>query len=631
MATARSLDYRSDIDGLRGLAISLVLFFHLFPEWVIGGFVGVDVFFVISGFLITSIIEAQHRSGTWSIVAFYGARIRRLFPSLLIVFMASLAGGWKVLLPDEYVSLGRHLKAGLGFYENLLLRRETGYFDLEVALKPLAHLWSLSIEEQFYVLFPWIVWLTRGSRQVQGGVLVILFLGSFSFNLWAAYISPREIYLLPWTRFWELMAGALIAYGHPLAAVRRISPVLAQCLVLTGLAMIVVSAFSIRETTVFPGWPALAPVIGAALVIVGGGRQDALPGWLATRPLVMMGLISYPLYLWHWTLRSFLLLEVGNAPGLLPRCAVGLLSLLLAFLCYRYLEIPARKTLSRGRVTAILMLGALVIAGAAMELVHRGGFPERFPALILEATDRSPPEWRIGRCLLRGSQSPDAIPEECFAEEDKLLRAKQKKVLLWGDSFSAHLYPGLRSVPGQPFGITQLGMVACFPSSDFESPSARNCPKLAEFVLGHVSRHHYDRVLIAANWEKYPQTLLDHALPKTLEALKARGVRQIVLYGPPPRWTMGLPRLVARWGSQPDRLGQGFLANDPLIEARLMKLAQEQHVGYVSIRDHLCNAEGCLVRWKGQLTATDTEHLSPSGARFLFQHLERSEILGDVQ
>jgi peptidoglycan/LPS O-acetylase OafA/YrhL len=210
----QSFEYRPEVDGLRGVSILLVVIYHFFPKALPGGFIGVDIFFVISGFLITGISRSRYLDAKWSILSFYSARIRRLFPSLLLDIAFSLLIGWYSLLPSEYLGLARHAKAGLGFFENFVLSRESGYFGGTIGLKPLAHLWSLSIEEQFYLMFPLLVLFTKGWERHGIKIMTLILLGSFLTNLYRTYIVPSDVYLAPATRFWELMSGAVLSLLH---------------------------------------------------------------------------------------------------------------------------------------------------------------------------------------------------------------------------------------------------------------------------------------------------------------------------------------------------------------------------------------------------------------------------------
>lgn len=295
--TAGTLAYRRDIDGLRAVAVVPVVAFHAFPEWVPGGYVGVDVFFVISGYLIGSLVFAQWDAGRFSPLAFWARRACRLLPALLLVLGAVLAAGWVLLLPDEYRMLGRHVRGGAMYLSNFVLARESGYFDVAAEAKPLLHLWSLAIEEQFYLVLPLVVvGLGRWKRLVVP-VLGALLLGSFGYGLIDTPRNPAAAYFLPQSRVWELLVGVLLARsGGALrgGAIRGGAGAAA----LLGMTAIMVPVMLLDRSSAFPGWWALLPVMGTVAVVAsaGSGFNRAV---LSHRWLVTVGLVSYPLYLWH--------------------------------------------------------------------------------------------------------------------------------------------------------------------------------------------------------------------------------------------------------------------------------------------------------------------------------------------
>jgi len=635
------LEYRPEIDGLRGVSILLVVIYHFFPKALTGGFIGVDIFFVISGFLITGISKSRYRDESWSTLSFYSARIRRLFPSLLLVIGFSLFIGWFSLLPSEYLGLGRHAKAGLGFFENFALSRESGYFGEAIGFKPLAHIWSLSIEEQFYLMFPLLVLFTKGWERHGVKTMSIILLGSLLTNLYRAYIDPSDIYLAPAARCWELMSGAVLSLlltktppkEGGLNRQSRILPILVELLAICGLLLMVIPAFWISETTIFPGWPATLPVIGALITIHLGSRSRLIRGVLTNRPIILIGLISYPLYLWHWVLRSFLLLELGLEPSFLSRCLTLLMSGLIAYACYRWVEAPFRKTARQGFATALLLAGAVIVALAASLIVGAKGFPNRFPEHVDNAEiieESYPSEWRLRSCLLKGSQTPDNLGDECVTDPLELADTAKHdiKVLLWGDSYAAHLYPGLKSFQNAEAKVTQINMVACFPGKGFRSKNSQNCWMLYDFVISHLAQHHYDLVILAANWESYGRERIEGDFISTLKELNTVSPNNVVIFGPPPRWSMPLGKLMAkkyhRFNKQefPERLSDGLSQETFELDQRMERIVTAQNMGYISIVGHLCDHNGCLVRRGPKLMSVDEGHLSLEASHLLFDSLK---------
>jgi peptidoglycan/LPS O-acetylase OafA/YrhL len=366
--------YRADIDGLRAVAVLLVVGFHLFPKECPGGFIGVDVFFVISGYLISGIIFRGLQNADFSFGGFYSRRARRILPALILVLVFTYAVGWWVLLPDEYDRLSKHIASAAGFVSNFTLWNESGYFDADAYQKPLVHLWSLAIEEQFYILWP--VTLALAWKRKWNIPLVIFLIATVSFAANVAIVggNPTEAFYSPACRFWELMAGALLGYrtsdqpGLP----SKLSNALGFC----GLAAIIVSAvFLLDSWQSFPGWWALLPTIGTLCVIKAQG--SVINRFvLSNRLPVGIGLISYPLYLWHWPLLVYskLVIRYGDWYLADPRKITLLSSFCFAFLTYVLVETPIRRQppiKAAGPLAAVLAV-ILIFGGSSFYL---GGLP----------------------------------------------------------------------------------------------------------------------------------------------------------------------------------------------------------------------------------------------------------------
>ncbi|NHZ62863.1 acyltransferase family protein [Massilia genomosp. 1] len=357
---AGALAYRPDIDGMRALAVIAVIAFHAWPTWFAGGFVGVDIFFVISGFLITSILLSQLEKGKFSIADFYVRRIRRIFPALTVVMLATLAFGWVTLLQGEFQQIGKHAVAGTTFVSNLVLWNEAGYFDNDGITKPFLHLWSLGVEEQFYILWPLILWLVLSRKLRFLWVAGVIFVISMSANVLLVADHPVAAFFSPLTRFWELMAGGVVAYLHLHHAQRFTRH--GTALSLGGAVLLGLAFWLTNEQSLFPGWWAMLPVGGACLLILAG--KDALLNrqLLGRRLPVAIGLISYPLYLWHWPLLSYGHIVYGQKPPIAVKLALVGSGFVLAWLTYRLVEIPLRERANRARVTWSLGLGMVAIA-----------------------------------------------------------------------------------------------------------------------------------------------------------------------------------------------------------------------------------------------------------------------------
>ena len=333
--------YRPDIDGLRAIAVLSVVIFHAFPEYLGGGFIGVDVFFVISGFLITSLILREQREERFSLKNFYARRIRRIFPALSLVLGFGLIAGWICLNFMEYKQLTKHTGSSAIFITNFMLLREAGYFDNAADTKPMLHLWSLAIEEQFYLAWPLVLIFFKRLPRWLFPALVVLFLSSLGYSLSLVFKGNFEYdFYSPWSRSWELLLGASLAFG--VSRQVAIPTSWRNMAGWVGLVFIFISACFLDKNMPFPGYWALPPTVGAALILFAGMQSNLNRVLLASRPLVAIGLISYPLYLWHWPLLSFARILESQTPGLGLRLFLVLSSFVLAWLTYRFVEKPIR-------------------------------------------------------------------------------------------------------------------------------------------------------------------------------------------------------------------------------------------------------------------------------------------------
>lgn len=402
---AITLAYRPDIDGLRALAVLSVLLYHAFPKIVKGGFIGVDIFFVISGYLISSIIAQDLEKERFSIVNFYNRRIRRIFPALLLVLFTVFIFGWFVLLPDEFRALGKHIFGGSVYISNFILWRETGYFDIASQLKPLLHLWSLGIEEQFYIVFPILLWLCAKYKYRMPTIILLLCILSFLDNLYLFRKSQVIDFYSPLSRVWELMAGAIISTAIRHNAIQnmyiKIDAVcgkwlkegetpndgrnISLLLAITGVVFIFCGLLLSRHGDAYPGWKATLPVLGTAMLLLATPNNPISKYIFSNKILVFIGLISYPLYLWHWPLLSYATILDGNMCGKYEwryiRIICILLSFILAYITYRFVERPIRFTKTNQLKKAILLFIILIGTGIFGLLVYfNNGFENRYTA-----------------------------------------------------------------------------------------------------------------------------------------------------------------------------------------------------------------------------------------------------------
>ncbi|SIO10707.1 Peptidoglycan/LPS O-acetylase OafA/YrhL, contains acyltransferase and SGNH-hydrolase domains [Bradyrhizobium erythrophlei] len=605
-----SPQYRPDVDGLRAIAVLLVMNYHAFPEAIPGGFIGVDIFFVISGFLITGIIARELDFKRFSLVAFYVRRIRRIFPALIVVLCAALVLGSLWMLPAAYAQLGSDVFASAAFFANIALLLQSGYFDIASAKKPLLHLWSLGIEEQFYLFWPLLLMLAVRLRLSIVAVASILGIGSFLLNLALIGSDPIATFYLPFTRAFELLAGAVLARGW-----NRISQTGAagNLRALIGVGLIAVAAAVLDPHRAFPGWWAILPVAGAALLLSAPGAWFCRVV-LASRPLVGIGLVSYPLYLWHWPLLVFFTIIKFNPLTLLERELVLLASGLLAWATYQYVEKPFRFGAPRPRWIFALCEGMVLVAVAGSAIVWGRGFDFRLPA-EMRAMANVPTQnskWRFHRCLL------DLSHEMSFAD-DCVDRTRRPLVLVWGDSTAGALMPGLlKAQETRNFGIGQLTSSSCIPALNADIPSTPNCRAINDKVLSLVRDIRPDIVLLHGTWEKH----LDH-VAETVVALKTLTAARVVVLGGVPAWRRGLPSEVLRYFMLhhrliPARSNAAAQPNgyDAVMRAKLVPLGVE----FISASDALCNEDGCVTRIgdsAGDISTSDQVHLTEKGSEYL--------------
>ena len=519
--------YRPDIDGLRAIAILSVVAYHASAGLLPGGFAGVDIFFVISGFLISSLIFKELEEHRFSFADFYIRRIRRIFPALILMLAAVWLAGWCLMVAHEYIQLGRHMVAAGLFASNLAYWREAGYFDTTARLKPLLHLWSLGIEEQYYIVWP-VIAVALWKRWLRPAVLLAMAL-SFAFNVIRVVHHPIGAFYLPFGRAWELLLGSLLAYetiknGGRLAKLREItfSRRLALKDVASGSALILlaIALFALKADDQFPGWWALLPTIAAFLLIWAGQTAWINRRLLSHPAMVFIGLISYPLYLWHWPLLSFARIVKEGEPSITVRLALVAAAFLLAIATYWFVERPLRRSKSpRILIVSALICGLLAIS--AIGYLGNLGLlrPQRMAmGFAIEAADTPSRKYQITNC-------DDVIGKDALSSPYCQIwgdPARRKTFVIWGDShayaWTAPIYavaekrgarviefyhPGCPPVAGVRRSIRGGDGAAC---SSFA---------LGEDVLKQIRKIAPEEIFVAARWSLYTYGL--HANGELIE------------------------------------------------------------------------------------------------------------------
>lgn len=487
-------NYRPDIDGLRAIAVLSVVIFHAFPNelsFLGGGFVGVDIFFVISGFLISSILfKNLDSTGSVNLYDFYSKRIRRIFPSLILCLTFCLIVGYFILLPNEYKNLGKHVAGGAGYVSNLVLLFEQGYFDDAATFKPLLHLWSLGIEEQFYIVWPLLLALCY-KRVGISIIVLLLLLVSFYFNVDGIHHQKDTVFFSPHTRFWELLVGCTLAYlcrykkDHiqrvkVWVTLKCVQPLLknlnkenmenflGDILSLLGIFLIILSILCVNNKN-FPGYQALLPTVGTALVI-GSGRNSLVGRLISNKFFVFIGLISYPLYIWHWPLISMSWIVESGEPNIFIRLTCVAAAFFLAWLTYRFVE-PYFRWGNFPRIKASLLFFTMLVIGVTGFQIYRSDeFIRDHMMKINKATLASSFETNLrtsrNRCLKFFPDWTDA--DRYYACNAKLEEGKNQIAII-GSSFAEHLYPGIEKLLPSDKGVIMFRASSTPPFIDIVS------------------------------------------------------------------------------------------------------------------------------------------------------------------
>jgi len=500
--------YRPDIDGLRAVAVLSVLFFHMGSALFSGGYVGVDIFFVISGYLITTIIVREIGAGDFSIAGFYERRFRRILPALFVVTVITLAIGMILLDPESLENLGKSAAATALFSSNILFYSQTGYFDTAAELKPLLHTWSLAVEEQYYIFFPLLlVFIARvDTRHYLRWILALAFLSFVACVLITPSNPSAAFYLIP-TRAWELFLGSFLALHLVPGPDKQI---LRELIAALGLVLIGYAVLVFNSETVFPGMAAAVPTLGSAMIIYAGtGGHSSVSRILGWRPVVSVGLISYSLYLWHWPViaftRNYFITEVPDS--LYPVMLIAMF--VLAILSWQFVETPFRKRTWFAQRKPLLwssVVASLAIALAGLGFILSEGMPKRYPQ-VYAGNLRDDPAWdHWDDCEDRAKQAGDA---HALCEMGK--PGGEPRFLLWGDSQAQSLAPGIDGLARQ-YGVTGIiaTKAACPPLLGLERPDRRSsCYEFNRRILDILAKTpEIDTVFLSSRW-----------------ALAARGVR----------------------------------------------------------------------------------------------------------
>lgn len=638
----------------------VVVAYHAFPGLVPSGFIGVDVFFVISGYLISRNLAAAIARGDMSFTEFYARRIRRIFPALIVVLAACYAIGWQVLFAAEFAQLGKHVAAGAAFVANVVFYQESGYFDFARHSKVLLHLWSLGIEEQFYIAWPiglWMVW--RAARSWSAPLAVIAAL-SFGACVAMTLRDATAAFYLPFFRVWELTCGAWVALAAPRSGTIRAwyldTAVAIGVLIIGGMSLLAI------DRTFFPGaWVGL-PVLGACLVIAAGPGTRLSGTVLSSRAMVFVGLISYPLYLWHWPLLTFARILDGPLPSRTVRIAAVLASVVLAWMTFKWVEQPIRRRPPLGATAVALITAMIAVAAAGYAAYASGGLPGRAVAAAAQpymASMHFTP--RARECF--DISNAHTVESNWFCRLNPAGRAAN--AFVFGDSFALALLPGFeQAARDRNVDVLFTGFSGCPPllgiDSRREDQGIRNCRQLNERVLRYAVDHGITDMFLVAAWTYYTdgdyagegynilsfgrseatlagsRAAFEHGLDETLTRYTAAGIRLHVVGKAPAqlRHATDLVREVVAAGSDASaairRVSVPVAQHRRLLayvsgefDRRDIRAAGGGLVSLLDLDPAFCDQAVCAFARPATSFYVDSGHLSVEGARLAAPFIAR--------
>jgi peptidoglycan/LPS O-acetylase OafA/YrhL len=673
-------NYRPDIDGLRALAVSLVVIFHAFPAHLPGGLIGVDVFFVISGYLITGIIFNSLENNRFSYLDFYSRRVRRIIPVLLLVLASAYVFGWATLYPDDYQTLGKHMAAASGFASNFVYMGEAGYFDAEAEAKPLLHLWSLAIEEQFYLLWPLsmvLIYKYLKNKTLHRNILLsALFFISFITCLYLSFSNPTAAYYFSFARFWELLFGAGLVFmqrrtnsqdlGKPQAIDQ--SPHLMS---LAGAALLLVSLFLINKESVFPGYLALLPCLGTALLIASGKHAFVNRYILSFKPLVFLGLLSYSFYMWHWPVLYFTRNLFPN-PSEFQSLAAVLLSLGFAGIGYFIYEQPIRR-LSRHR-SAIVLIALLLFFGLlgyntfardgldfrevnsrpsiqqglatarattlapatfdlkfsrhatdAAALLHMGSRlrNNRADYKVMEADANQINNKDLFCSSAKGHEQSSACPTQPI-HSSAANAAPSVTALVIGDSHAGNFLDALQMAYPE---VTFVPFIegGCVPIAKRYVRADNLCGQMLSKAKQYVQQHPVALVILASRW-----LASFEEVGEDLDFYRVHA-KKIALAGPSLMFDTDVHRLLSDLSPNDTDMNAFFashvVADKLRLNQHMQAYASRQAIGYIDKIDLFCAEGFCPLISDGQLTIFDKGHVTRTGSKHVAQRLLQHHAL----
>lgn len=661
------MQYRKDVDGLRAVAVLPVILYHAGISAFSGGYVGVDIFFVISGYLITGIISAEIAEGTFTVSNFYVRRIKRIFPALYFMIFVSVILSGFLLLPEHFRNFGKSVIATVFFSSNFFFWKQSGYFDEAAETKPLLHTWSLGVEEQFYIIFPlFLLWLYKNRKNTKLAVAAV-FAVSLALSIFLTYRKPEmSFYLLP-TRAWELMLGAMLSLGVFGKTENRYA---SDAISLIGAAMIGASVVFFNTATPFPGYNALLPCVGAALIIY-AGEGSIIGRVLSFRPLVFIGLLSYALYLWHWVFFSFrnYYKNIAGDAFFMDNLFIIAVTFLFAIVSYYFVEHPIRRKKFPVPSKLFKIAAAVMLLFTAIGTVvyKTDGMPFRMPDSVNVVTDVKESRYRSTDCYYRDPMKADI---------DNLCRMGDKKskptFIVWGDSHALSLTDGMDKY-ARANGITGVfaGKSACPPLRLVRiliNDVPTNCRQFNDIIFKDVAADKdMKNVFLVGRWEVYSgkptlgndagsemtlddgitKNVIEHDNLKVFEESLVRTIGSLERAGKNVYFVMDVPEVPYDVPSEMGKIEyfkhvfpaltsfvtsalpySHYQERNELVFQVLEKVKSKTNVKVVDIQDILCKDGECRLTEGGKSLYADDDHLSVFGSEYVIG--QAGNILDDI-
>jgi peptidoglycan/LPS O-acetylase OafA/YrhL len=666
-----STTYRSDIDGLRAIAILSVVAFHAFPASFPGGLVGVDIFFVISGFLITGLISSELSENRFSFGNFYSRRIKRILPILSTVLFCTFIFGWFVLYFDDYEVLGKHIAAAASFTSNFVYLGESSYFDLDADAKPLLHLWSLAIEEQFYLLWPIILFLCSKKYSMSGVKMIIIMLVlsavSFGYCVYLTNTKPDAAYYLPFTRFWELSFGGLIVL---ISRKYKINQGISQYATVAGLVLLLCSFILINKDSGFPGYIALLPCLGAAAILLSNEDSIGNKLILRNRVFIFFGLTSYSFYLWHWPVLFFVRNLIPD-PGTSALLLSLLFSLVLAAVGYYLIESPIRRM--KSRYAAFLLIFVLGLVGyLGLNAFQRNGLDFReingrvvltklfqnrasldpdfkAPASSLSFTVNDSEKPQLDKLVYKLRNDPETIKKiksdseiannadlfcsgavdkggACLGGGETSNHGTDMVVQIVGDSHASNFFQAMK-IAYPRTKLVSFIEGGCVPISKRYPKKDSLCRKTILGAMSYVETHKVDLVILSSRWPgsfEEVQPDLDHY---------KKYVKKVALVGPSLTFYKDVYKIISDFtASTPfnDYVLENFDSSNISRNYSMNKFSLANGVSYIDKISLYCPNNVCPLFKEEKLFIFDKGHLTGSGVSHLASGIRMEDPISRI-